>query len=102
MSRVVILLWFRPSGWARDGLPFKREHKQGRDDGQPDKKKAEPVLSAPHSDLGWVGGYAAAFFVAFGCALAGGLGAAFFTVLAFSFSENSCLTLAAIASVSTL
>ena len=50
----------------------------------------------------WLDSYAAAFLTVFGCAVAGGLGAAFFAVLAFSFSANSCLTLAAIASVSTL
>jgi len=38
------------------------------------------------------------FFAAF----AGGLGAAFFTALAFSFAANSCLTFAVISSMSTL
>ena len=84
-----------------DDLLLKREHEQGRDDGQPEKMKAEPVLLAPHS-VRLIGGYAATFLAVFDCAFAGGFGAAFFAVLAFSFSANSCLTLAAIASVSTL
>ena len=90
-----------PSGGRKDVLPLKREREQGREDGQSDKKKAEPVLLAPHS-VRLIGGYAATFFVAFGCAFAAGLGAAFFAGFALSFSANSCLTLAAIASLSTL
>lgn len=60
-------------------------------------------MKAPQSGFRLVDDYAAAFFFAdFGCDLAGVLGAGLFVVLAFSFTENSCLTLAAMASVSTL
>lgn len=59
-------------------------------------------FQTPREYCRWVAGYAATdFFAAFGC-LAGDFGAGFFSALALSFAANSCLTLAAMASVSTL
>jgi hypothetical protein len=59
---------------------------------------AEPVLLAPHRVSIWSGVYAAAFFAGFDA----GFGAGFLVALAFSFAANSCLTVAEIASTSTL
>ena len=75
---------------------------QGRADGQPNMKNAEPVLLAPLRVL-LVDCYAATdFFSAFGCCLAAVFGAAVFGAFPFSFAANSCLTLAEMASTSTL
>lgn len=59
---------------------------------------AEPVFWL-RAVLLVVGGYAATALLTI---LAGGLGVAFFTVLAFSLAANSCLTLDVIAATSTL
>ena len=71
-------------------------------DGQPNMKNAEPVLLAPLRVL-LVDRYAATdFFAAFGCGFDAGFGAVLFAALPFSFAANSCLTVAEMASTSTL
>ncbi len=64
----------------------------------PDTKNAEPVLLAPRKIPRCLGFYAAAFFAGFDA----DFGAGFFVPLAFSFAANSCLTVAEMASTSTL
>lgn len=87
----------RPVGWAKDGLPLWRKHKEGWEDGRSGPKNAEPSEFRLRTGIE-LAVYAAAFLLVFTL----GFGAAFFTSLAFSFAANSCLTLAAMASVSTL
>ena len=60
-------------------------------------KKTEPVVQAPSRLVFW--NYAAVvFFAGLGCAF----GFTFFAAWAFAFAVNSCFTLRAMASVSTL
>ncbi len=61
-------------------------------------KNAEPVLLAPRGTFLLVGDYAAAFFADFDA----DLGAIFLLAFPFSFAANSCLTVAEMASTSTL
>lgn len=91
----------RREGWrCRPGA--RRGHLTGWADGQPNMKNAEPVLLAPLKVL-LVDRYAATdFFAAFGCGVAAVFGVAFFAALPFSFAANSCLTVAEMASTSTL
>ena len=78
----------RPSGWE-DG----HRHRKGR----------SLWLQAPRKCSSWIEGYAAVgFFAVFAGCLAVDLGASFFATFALSFAENSCLTFAEMASVSTL
>ena len=85
-----------PAGWQE---PRKRA---GRRAGT--QKDAEPVSCRPRASVqvGLKVRPLADFFALFACCLAGGFGAAFFAVFALSFAANSCLTFAAMASVSTL
>ena len=59
-------------------------------------------LQTPRQYFRWIDDYAAADFLAAFGSLAGDFGAAFFSAFVLSFAANSCLTLAAMASVSTL
>lgn len=77
-----------------DGFRRWRKHEEGREDGLK-RKNAEPPPQAPHKNELMV--YAAAFLLPFTL----GFDVAFAS-LVFSFAANSCLTFAAIASVSTL
>ncbi len=92
-----LALW--PAGWEESDLP----HTAGARArvGRAGQKYAEPDRSS--SAMGFDSGdYAAAFLIALLGAFVGGLGVAFFSVLAFSLAANSCLTLAVIAATSTL
>jgi len=69
----------------------------GRVDGHTDRKRRDPIVQGPARIL--APGYAAAdFFAPFGGVFATG----FFPTFAFSLAANSCLTLAVMASTSTL
>ena len=90
-------------GWAKrwrpDALPGHRIRAGGR---AAEQRNAEPVLLAPQRVL-LVDRYAARdFFAAFSRCFAAVFGVAFFAALPFSFAANSCLTLAEMASTSTL
>lgn len=85
-------------GWAKDAAPmFFRGIRKGRADGQQSKgmRSRSCWLRVAILDIRV---YAAVFLTDFDC----GLGAAFLILLDFSFAANSCLTFAAMASVSTL
>ena len=91
----------RREGWrSRPGARLGHRTRAGRR--AAGMKNAEPVLLAPLSCC-WVDGYAATGFLAtFGCGLAAAFGVAVFAALPFSFAANSCLTIAEMASTSTL
>jgi hypothetical protein len=67
-------------------------------DERPGIENAEPMLLAPRKGFELVGRYAAAFFAGFDA----DCGAALWLALPFSFTANSCLTAAEMASTSTL
>jgi len=67
-------------------------------DERPGTENAEPMLLGPREGFDLDGYYAAAFLVGFEA----DFGAAFLLALLFSFAANSCLTVAEMASTSTL
>ena len=86
-----------PSGGPKMPPRLRRGIGQGRANGQPDTEmRSRSCWLRERFRL--VGGYAAAFFAGFDA----DLGAAFLLVLPFSFAANSCLTVAEMASTSTL
>ena len=92
-----------PVGRMMPFLPHGRSHARRWEDGQANKKMRGLWLQTPRKCFGWIEDQAATrFFAAFVCCLPGGFGSAFFAACALSFAANSCLTFAAMASVSTL
>ena len=85
-------------GWAQDAAPMLfRGITQGRANGQMDAEMRSRYCWL-RTRLPVGSGYAAAFFTDFDA----DLGEGFFVALAFSFAANSCLTVAEMASTSTL
>jgi hypothetical protein len=76
-------------------LPAGRSRDRGWEDGQGTKNAGPLVLETPR----WKWSYAAVRFAALACAF---LGTGRFAAFAWSLAANSCLTLAAMSSVSTL
>ena len=85
-------------GWAEDAAPvlFRGIKKGGQT--ASNTKKCGAGLAGSANGFKLVDGYAATFFVAFVC----DLGVGFLAFFALSFTANSCLTFAAMASVSSL
>lgn len=91
-----------PVGRASDAAPAGSQEPHTRVGKRAGTQKLRACGYSPRKCCGWIDGYAAGdSFPVFGC-LAGDFAAGFFSAFALSFAANSFLTMAAIASVSTL